>query len=62
MFNRTDRADAEASAPCRGTAFDLIGPVRDGRMLEIRLPDIDGGDPVVIQATPLRPRFHKLLE
>jgi len=40
----------------------LIGPTRDGRMLEIGVLDIDGTDPVVIHAMPLRPKFRKLLE
>jgi hypothetical protein len=40
----------------------LIGPGTDGRMLEIGVLDINGTDPVVIHAMPLRPKFHKLLE
>lgn len=40
----------------------LIGPARDGRMLEIGMLDIDSADPVLIHAMPLRPRLHKLLE
>ena len=45
-----------------GDLVMLIGPARDGRMLEIGVLDIDGTDPVVIHAMPLRPKFHKLLE
>lgn len=40
----------------------LIGPAVDGSMLEIGILDIDGPDPVLIHAMPLRPRFHKLLD
>jgi hypothetical protein len=39
----------------------LIGPKYDGALLEIGVLDIDGSDPVVIHAQPLRPKFHKLL-
>jgi len=39
----------------------LIGPKSDGALLEIGVLDIDGSDPVVIHAKPLRPKFHKFL-
>ncbi len=34
----------------------LIGPKSDGALLEIGVLDIDGSDPVVIHAQPLRQR------
>jgi hypothetical protein len=39
----------------------LIGPRSDGALLEIGVLDIDGSDPVVIHAQPLRRKFHKFL-
>lgn len=39
----------------------LIGPAPDGALLEIGVLDIDGDDPVVIHAMPLRQRFHRFL-
>lgn len=39
----------------------LIGPACDGTMLEIGVLDIEGDDPVVIHAMPLRPKFHRFL-
>lgn len=39
----------------------LIGPAPDGALLEIGVLDIDGDDPVVIHAMPLRPKFYRLL-
>jgi hypothetical protein len=39
----------------------LIGPATDGALLEIGVLDIEGDDPVVIQAQPLRPTFHGFL-
>ncbi len=39
----------------------LIGPATDGALLEIGILDIEGGDPVVIHAQPLRPKFHRFL-
>ena len=39
----------------------LIGPASDGALLEIGVLDIDGEDPVVIHAQPLRPKFHRFL-
>jgi hypothetical protein len=38
-----------------------IGPAADGAMLEIGVLDMEGDDPVVIHAMPLRPKFHRLL-
>ena len=40
----------------------LIGPASDGALLEIGLLDIDGDDPVVIHAMPLRKKFYRFLE
>lgn len=40
----------------------LIGPARDGGLLEVGVLDIDGEDPVVIHAMPLRPKFYPLLD
>ena len=39
----------------------LIGPAADGALLEIGVLDIDGDDPVVIHAMPLRPKFYRFL-
>jgi hypothetical protein len=39
----------------------LIGPASDGALLEIGLLDLDGEDPVIIHALPLRPKFHNFL-
>lgn len=39
----------------------LIGPARDGALLEIGVLEIDGDDPVAIHAQPLRPKFHRFL-
>jgi hypothetical protein len=39
----------------------LIGPASDGAILEIGILDIDGDDPVVIHAMPLRPKFYRFL-
>lgn len=39
----------------------LIGPASDGALLEIGVLDIDGDDPVVIHAMPLRPKFYRFL-
>ena len=39
----------------------LIGPASDGALLEIGILDIDGDDPVVIHAMPLRPKFYRFL-
>jgi hypothetical protein len=40
----------------------LIGPASDGALLEIRVLDLDGDDPVAIHAMALRPKFYKFLE
>jgi hypothetical protein len=40
----------------------LIGPATNGSPLEIGLLDIDGTDPVVIHAMPLRSKFHRFLD
>jgi hypothetical protein len=39
----------------------LIGPATDGTLLEIGVLDLDGEDPVVIHAMPLRPKVYRLL-
>lgn len=39
----------------------LIGPASDGELLEIGVLDIEGDDPVVIHAQPLRLKFHRFL-
>ncbi|HEX4115201.1 MAG TPA: hypothetical protein VHY18_04945 [Solirubrobacteraceae bacterium] len=39
----------------------LIGPATNGALLEIGILDIEGNDPVVIHAQPLRPTFHRFL-
>ncbi|HEX8714479.1 MAG TPA: hypothetical protein VF706_02835 [Solirubrobacteraceae bacterium] len=39
----------------------LIGPTSDGALLEIGILDINGDDPVVIHAQPLRPKFRCFL-
>jgi hypothetical protein len=35
----------------------LIGPARDGSLLEIGVLDFEGDDPVVIHAMPVRPHL-----
>jgi hypothetical protein len=39
----------------------IIGPAGNGAMLEVGVLDMEGDDPVVIHAMPLRPKFHQLL-
>lgn len=39
----------------------LIGPARDGRLLEVGVLDFEGVDPAAIHAMPLRPKFYKFL-
>ena len=39
----------------------LIGPATDGALLEIGVLDLDGEDPVIIHAMPLRQKFYRLL-
>jgi hypothetical protein len=39
----------------------LIGPARDGAPLEIGIVGIEGDDPAIIHAMPLRPKFHAFL-
>lgn len=39
----------------------LIGPATDGALLERGVLDIDGDDPVIIHAMPLRRKFYRLL-
>lgn len=40
----------------------LIGPARDGSLLEVGVLDIASDDPVAIHAMPLRSKFYPLLE
>jgi hypothetical protein len=40
----------------------LIGPATEGALLEIGVLGLDGDDPVVIHAMPLRPKFHLFLK
>ena len=39
----------------------LIGPTRDGALLEIGVLDLNGEDAVNIPAMPLRPSFRRFL-
>jgi hypothetical protein len=39
----------------------LIGPTPDGALLEVGVLDLDGDDPVVIHAMPLRQKFRRFL-
>ena len=39
----------------------LIGPAKDGALLEIGVLDLEGDDPVVIHAMPLRQKFYRFL-
>jgi len=39
----------------------LIGPAADGTPMEIGVLDIDGDDPVVIHAMPLRAKFNRFI-
>lgn len=39
----------------------LIGPASDGALLEIGILGMDGDDPVIIHAMPLRSKFYKFL-
>jgi hypothetical protein len=39
----------------------LVGPASDGALLEVGVLDIEGDDPVVIHAQPLRTKFYKFL-
>lgn len=39
----------------------LVGPASDGALLEVGALDIEGDDPVVIHAQPLRTKFYKFL-
>lgn len=38
-----------------------IGPASDGTLLEIGVLDIEGDDPVIIHAMPLRRKFYRIL-
>lgn len=40
----------------------FIGPAGDGRLLEIGVLDLDGDDPAVIHAMPLRPKFSRFID
>lgn len=39
----------------------LIGPSAGGALLEVGVLDIEGDDPVVIHAMPLRAKFYRFL-
>lgn len=39
----------------------LSGPASDGTLLEIGVLDLEGDDPVIIHAMPLRPKFYRIL-
>jgi hypothetical protein len=39
----------------------LIGPSRDGAPLELGMLGLDGDDPVMIHALPLRAKFYRFL-
>lgn len=39
----------------------LIGPARDGSLLEVGVLDINGDDPVIVHAMPLREKFYPYL-
>ncbi len=39
----------------------LIGPARDGALLEIGVLDLDGDDPVIVHAMGLRTKFRRFL-
>jgi hypothetical protein len=39
----------------------LIGPAPDGALLEIGVLALEGDDPVIIHAMPLRPKFRRFL-
>ena len=39
----------------------LLGPARDGALLEIGMLGLDSDDPVAIHAMALRPKFYRLL-
>lgn len=39
----------------------LIGPAANGTLLEVGVLDLEGDDPVIIHAIPLRPKFYRLL-
>jgi hypothetical protein len=39
----------------------LIGPARDGAPLELGVLGLDGDDPVIIHALPLRAKFYRFL-
>jgi uncharacterized DUF497 family protein len=52
--------------PLRLAALDesrtlILGPDQAGRLLEIVAADVDGDDPRVIHAMPIRPKFHHYL-
>ena len=39
----------------------LIGPAGDGALMEVGVLDIDGDDPVIVHAMPLRAKFYRFL-
>ena len=40
----------------------LLGPGRDGRLLEVGVLDLHGEDPAAIHAMPLRAKFARFLD
>lgn len=40
----------------------LIGPATDGSLLEVGALGLDGDDPVLIHAMPLRRKFYRFLD
>lgn len=45
----------------RGELLMLIGPGRDGDLLEVGILGVQGTDPVIVHAMKMRPRFRKYL-
>ncbi len=39
----------------------LLGPAADGALLEVGVLDLDGDDPVIIHAMPIRTKFYRFL-
>ena len=61
MLTCGTHCDATRMVSMDETLTMLIGPARDGSMLEIGVLDLDGEDPVVIHAMPLRRKFNRFL-
>lgn len=39
----------------------LIGPAQDGALLEVGVLSIDGDDPAIVHAMPMRPKYDPYL-